>query len=564
MINRKFIFNIIFFLVIFSGCKKDFLEFPYTEGPVPEDVVWGIDRNARGYLNFAYRGLGGTGYGTDRYNLSGGAILADASDEAVCSDLSNPINRMNNGTWAPSLTFDDQYSTLYTSIRMTNEFLAKSPGSGIYPASDITGLRGEAFFLRAMYHFELFKRYGRIVLATRSFSPTENLNLPRNSVDEVVKQIGLDCDSAIAMIPAVYNGSGTVSPYDDGSDPFNRGRATKTVAMALKSRLLLYYASPLYNEANDLARWQNAANAAKTLIDLNKHALLNSVDYTNLWNYSNAPTQYNKEVIFATTALLTNAIESNNAPVGFTGGLGRTNPTQDLVDAFEMTNGKPISDPTSGYNPANPYLNRDPRLNRFIVYNGSTFKTGTLSRAVETFDGGLDNPASNPNATKTGYYMRKFLSDVATYNVTTPATVRRPWVIFRYAETLLNYAEALNEAVGASTEVYNAVNQIRVRAGMPVLPAGLSQVQMRDRIRNERRVELCFEDHRFFDVRRWMQGNIYFNGAVRGMRIIKNGASLTYTPFTVENRVFLAKNYLYPIALNELNTAPALQQNPGY
>lgn len=564
MKNKKIIFNIIFFLIVLSGCKKDFLEFPYTEGPVPEDVVWGIDRNARGYLNYTYRGLGGTGYGSDRYNLSGGAILADASDEAVCSDLNNAINRMNNGTWAPSLTFDDQYNSLYTFIRMTNEFLTKSPGSAIYPASDITGLRGEAFFLRAMYHFELFKRYGRIVLATRSFSPTENLNLPRNSVDEVVKQISLDCDSAFEMIPAVYTGTGTTAPFNDGNDPFNRGRATKTAAMALKSRLLLYYASPQYNTTNELSRWQNAANAAKTLIDLNKHALVSSADYSNLFNYSIAATQYNKEVIFATTALLTNAIESNNAPVGFTGGLGRTNPTQDLVDAFEMTNGKPISDPTSGYNPANPYLNRDPRLNRFIVYNGSTFKTGTLTRVVETFDGGLDNPASNPNSTKTGYYMRKFLSDVATYNVTTPATVRRPWVIFRYAEVLLNYGEALNEAVGATPEVYNAVNQIRVRAGMPALPAGLSQTQMRDRIHNERRVELCFEDHRFFDVRRWKQGELYFNGPVRGMRIIKTGTTLTYTPFIVENRVFLPKNYLYPISLSELNVAPALEQNPGY
>ncbi len=564
MKNRIFVIYIILLALIFAGCKKDFLEFPYTEGPVPEDVVWGIDRNARGYLNFAYRGLGGTGYGSDRYNLSAGAILADASDEAVCSDLNNAVNRINNGTWSPTLTFDDQYNSLYVFIRMTNEFLSKSPTSAIFPASDIQELRGEAFFLRAMYHFELFKRYGKIILSTRSFSPSENLDLPRNTIDEVVQQISLDCDSAFRLIPAAYTGGGTAAPYDDGYDPANRGRATKAAALALKSRVLLYYASPLNNAANDIVRWQNAANAAKALIDLNKHALLSSTNYTNLWNYSNTATQYNKEVIFATTPLLTNAIESNNAPVGFTGALGRTNPTQDLVDAFEMANGKSITDPTSGYNPANPYLNRDARLNRFIVLNGATFKTGTLSRAVETFDGGLDNPASNPNATKTGYYMRKFLSDAATYNVTGPATVRRPWVIFRYAETLLNYAEALNEAIGANAEVYMAVNQIRSRVGMPALPAGLSQSQMRDRIRNERRIELSFEDHRFFDVRRWKLGETLFNAPVRGMKITKSGTTLTFTPFVVESRVFSFKNYLYPIAQNELNAAPNLQQNPGY
>ncbi len=545
---------------LFAGCKKDFLSFPYTEGPVSEENVWGSDRNARGYLNYAYRGL------PERYNLSGGVMLSSASDEAVSSDLGNPVNRINNGSWGPSFTFDDQYTNMYTFIRMTNVFLEKAPGSVIFPATDIPKLRGEAFFLRAMYHFELFKRYGRIVLATRVFSPTENLNIPRNSVDEVVKQISDDCDSAVMLIPALWTGTGTGAPYSDGHDPANRGRATQAAAMALKSRLLLYYASPLHNTSNDASRWTRAAAAAKALIDLNKHSLLSNADLPNLWNYSVTATQYNREVIFATTAVLTNTIESNNAPVGFNNALGRNNPTQDLVDAFEMSNGKPISDPTSGYLSTNPYANRDQRLARFIITNGSTFKTGLLTRTVETFDGGLDNPSNNPNATKTGYYMRKFLSDAATYNLVsgTPATVRRPWVIFRYAETLLNYAEALNEASGPGAEVYAAINAIRTRSAMPVLPIGLSQDAMRDRIRNERRVELCFEDHRFFDVRRWKLGETLFNGPVRGMRIIKNGTLFTYTPFVVENRVFTSKNNFYPVPQSELSKAPALEQNPGY
>ena len=560
----SFIYGLLI-LVVFSSCKKDFLEFDYTEGPVTGENVWGSDRNARGYLNYAYRGLGGLSFGVDRYNLSNGSILADASDEAVCSDLSNTVNRINNGTWGPSLLYDDVYSTMYSFIRMTNEFLEKSPTSVIFPATDIPFLRGEAFFLRAMYHFELFKRYGKIVLATKTFGKDDNLDLPRNSVDEVVKQISDDCDSAFNMIPAVYTGSGTTAPYDDGYDGTNRGRATKAAAMALKSRLLLYYASPFYNKANDAGRWQRAADVAKVLINLNKHSLLSSIDFINLWNYSNTPTQYNKEVIFATTAILRNDIESNNAPIGFTGALGRTNPTQDLVDAFEMTNGKPISDPTSGYNPSNPYVNRDSRLARFIITNGSVFQTGTLTRAVETFDGGLDNPATNPNSTKTGYYLRKFLTTTATYNTGGNATVRRVWVFFRYAEILLNYAEALNESVGPNSEVYNAINLIRVRSSMPVLPAGLSQSQMRDRIRNERRVELCFEEHRFFDVRRWNVGEAIFNGPVKGMRITKTGTTtFTYTPFIVETRVFTNKNYLYPISQTELSKAPSLQQNPGY
>ena len=285
-------------LIILSSCKKDFLEFPYTEGPVTEENVWGSDRNARGYLNYAYRGLGGLGYGVDRYNLSNGSILADASDEAVCSDLNNAANRVNNGTWGASLLYDDVYSFMYTFIRMSNEFLEKSPTSAIFPVTEVPALRGEAFFLRAMYHFELFKRYGKIVIVTRTLRQDENLDVPRNSVDEVVKQISDDCDSAFALIPAIYTGAGTTAPYDGGYDGTNRGRATKTAALALKSRLLLYYASPFYNPGNDITRWMRSAEVSRDIIMLNKHALLTGTDYTNLWNFSNTSTLYNKEVIF--------------------------------------------------------------------------------------------------------------------------------------------------------------------------------------------------------------------------------------------------------------------------
>jgi len=545
----KQIFAVCLSLLLLIGCKKDFLSFDFNEGPVSEEDVWSSDRLARGFLNSCYSGL------QARYDLSSGAMLSMASDEAVCSNLSNSVNIINNGTWGPLRSFDDRYSTLYGDVRATNIFLEKAPGSFIFPVSDIPKLRGEAFFLRAFFHFELFRRYGRIVVATRSFKPEENLNIPRNTIEEVVKQISDDCDSAANLIDVAWS-----RDWDNA----NKGRATQAAALALKSRVLLYAASPLYNPTNDVTKWQAAADAAKALIDMNKHGLLSSTDFLKLWDFSNGATQYNKEVIFATVATNTNSIESNNAPIGFTGGLGRTNPTQNLVDAFEMSNGKLISDPTSGYNPSNPYAGRDPRLNRFIVYNGATFKTGSLSRAVETFEGGKDNLTINVNSTKTGYYMRKFLSEGASFNVTGPASIRRPWVIFRYAEILLNYAEALNEANGNSPEVEDAVKQVRTRAGMPALPAGLSQSEMRERIRNERRVELCFEEHRFFDVRRWKMGETIFNGPVRGMKITKNGAVLTYEPFVVENRIFEPKNYLYPLLQSEVNKAPEIQQNPGY
>ncbi|MFA4871092.1 MAG: RagB/SusD family nutrient uptake outer membrane protein [Pedobacter sp.] len=536
-------------LLSLGACKDDFFVPSYSEGPVIEEAIWNTDRRVREFLNNGYN------YMLARYNVDGsGAMMASGSDEAVNSNLNSNVNIFNNGNWGTLRTFDEQYTNLYNGLWVVNTFLQRSPTAVIFPASDLRGLRGEAFFLRGLFHYELFKRYGGVVLATRPFSPAEDLNIPRNSVDEVVRQIVMDCDSAINQIAAA-------STRD--WDAANYGRATKAAGMALKAKTLLVYASPLYNPNNELSRWDAAAKAAKALIDLNKHSLLSTALFPSLWDYTTAATSYNNEVIFATPASNTNTIEANNAPISFTGGLGRTNPTEDLVDAFEMINGKMISDPTSGYNPQNPYVGRDPRLNQFIVYNGATFKTGSLSRAVETYEGGRDNVPSNVNSTKSGYYLRKFLSGNATYNITGTTSVRRPWVLFRYAEVLLNYAEALNEFGGPTNEAYTAINAVRNRSGMPSL-SGLTQMQLRERIKNERRVELCFEEQRFFDVRRWKEGETYFNGPVRGMKITKVGAVLSYAPFVIENRIFTSKNYWYPFQQSEINKASKLIQNPGY
>jgi len=312
----------------------------------------------------------------------------------------------------------------------------------------------------------------------------------------------------------------------------------------------------LNNSSNDVTLWQKAAAVSKELIDTKAHALYSS--YANIFNYSVAA--YNTEVIFATAANARNDIETNNAPVSYDGALGRTNPTQELVDAYEMKTGLPITDPASGYDPANPYLNRDPRLALSIFYNGSVFK----SVAVNTTVGGKDGSDKSINATKTGYYMSKFLSGSATWNQVTNTTVRRPWVIFRYAEILLNYAEAQNEAIGPDASVYDAINQVRKRAGIANLPAGLTQSQMRDRIRNERRIELAFEEHRFFDVRRWKIGDQVLAKPVTGMKIVSNGTLLTYQRFTVENRVFSEKNYRYPIPQSEKDKTTKLVQNVGW
>ncbi|MFD2327282.1 RagB/SusD family nutrient uptake outer membrane protein [Mucilaginibacter galii] len=576
MKSTKYILYLTIMLIaaLGAGCKKYLDDGSVTEGPITEQQVWANNDYARGVLNSAYTIV------PDRYNLDdNGAMQASATDEAVNSNLNSSIYTFTNGTWSPFRTVDDVYSNMYTGLRRANMFIANVDASNIVSTpsevvkdadpvrasydSTLAGqksrLKGEAFFLRAYFHFELLERYGSIVLATRVFNTDEELNLPRNSFDECVNRILIDCDSAILRLP----------PYTDSWSASNKGRATQTAAMALKSRLLLYAASPQYNPSGDVAKWQKAADAAKALIDRNLHSIINP--YVNVFLFGTAP--YNKEVIFSGQPSSRNDIEQNNAPVSYDGALGRTNPTQEMVDAFEMkTTGRLITDPLSGYSASAPYTNRDPRFDLVIHYNGKTYK----SKTIDTYIGGKDGIGANVNATKTGYYMRKFFNDGVTWNQQSNTSSRRPWVIFRYAEILLNYAEALNEAQGPTADVLRYVNQIRQRTGI-ALPAlqtgnltGNGYVQptkeaMRERIHNERRVELCFEGHRFFDVRRWKEGARFFNVPVTGMRITPNAAgTFNYERFQVQNRVFTDKNYLYPISQTELNRAPALKQNPGY
>lgn len=543
--NMKKFFYPILIAVLINITSCDYLSFDFYDGPVTEEQFWKLNNSARGQLNHAYSFI------QQGYNAYDGAMLAAGCDEAVNSNLNSSVNIFNNGTWSPLRTLDDAYAKNYRGLRQVNIFLAHANTANIIPATDIPRLRGEAFFLRAFFHFELLKRYGGVIIANRVFNMHDTIDLPRNTFSETVAQIIMDCDSALAIpsLPLAIANSAT-SDY---------GRATKTAVMALKARTLLYAASPLNNPNNDLTLWQNAADAAKLIITSGAHSLINN--YADIFNYNVAA--YNKEVIFASNAENRNDIETNNAPVSFAGALGRTNPTQELVDAYEMKNGKPITDPSSGYDPLNPYFNRDPRLTQSIFYNGSTFKSTT----IETFVDGKDSKERSINGTKTGYYMAKFLSSSATWNQTTNTLVRRPWVIFRYAEVLLNYAEAQNEAVGPDQSVYDAINQIRKRARLGVttnLPANLTKDQMREYIRNERRVELAFEEHRFYDVRRWRIGEETFGKPVTGMRILKSGATLTYSPYTVETRVFSIKNYLYPIPQSELDKTTKLDQNPEW
>jgi hypothetical protein len=275
-------------------------------------------------------------------------------------------------------------------------------------------------------------------------------------------------------------------------------------------------------------------------------------------------TRSNNEIILPYLKSTNTDQEYDNEPVGYLrAGLGKTNPTQELVNEYEMYNGKMISEPGSGYTPANPYYNRDPRFPGTIFFDGLYW----LTRKVQTYDGGLDRPKGYGNAssgeTRTGYYMRKFLTGSS--NETAYTANNHNFPIFRYAEVLLNYAEAQNEINGPDATVYNAINAIRGRVGMPALPTGLSQTDMRIRIRHERRVELAFESHRFFDIRRWKIAENVLNDSLHGIQGTLNGTTVTYREVSVATSGFSApKMYLYPIPYKEVVSNNNMIQNPNW
>ena len=254
------------------------------------------------------------------------------------------------------------------------------------------------------------------------------------------------------------------------------------------------------------------------------------------------------------------SFDKNNSPAGY-GGRGTNGPTQELVNEYEMKNGKMTTETGSGYDPANPYAGRDPRFEKSILFNTAPFK----GRPVETFTKGKDMPTTN--ASPTGYYMRKFIAEDFDYNKDPNTTSSTNWIILRYAEILLNYAEAQNEAVGPDATVYQAINDIRKRAKMPELPADLTQEQMRAKIRHERRIELAFEDqNRYNDLRRWKEAATALNRSVNGVTITKAASgSFTYAPKVSGSRIFTEKHYWMPIPLVELGVNPNLKpQNQGW
>lgn len=511
------------------------------------------------YLTYAYTLLPD---GLNRFSRE--AMLASATDDAEFAIESAEIQQFNNGSWNALNNPDDVWNRYYSGISKCCTLLENTnhvnldisrldPDKQVEYANslkDIRMWRAEARFLRAYFHFELLKRYGPIPIVTSTLSINGNYeNTPRPTMKEVVDFIAKECDIAADTLE--------LTPWRNVNDAF--GRATKGAALALKSRLLLYAASPLYvdfgdtNEANkptDIAMWKSAADAAKAVIDLNQYELASS--YADLFKND----FQNKEYIFVRRYAANSDFEKSNFPVSF-GGKGGTNPSQNLVDDYEMLDGTPFdwNDPAKA---AQPFENRDARLGATILMNMAPFK----GKKVATYPEGAD-ASPNPNATKTGYYLRKFLNEDV--NIQTGGSSGGHVVpLFRLAEIYLNYVEALNECDPTNPDIALYLNKVRNRASLPNVSA-LSQEQMRTVIQHERRVELAFEEHRSWDVRRWKIASSTLGAPLMGVQIERKPlGGYTYMPVKVEQRVFQPKMYWYPIPQSEVLKLKQWKQNNGW
>lgn len=544
-----------------DACRKYETEPLYA---IKDELVWD-DMDSLGvvanyFLNDLYT------YLPDGFNRISGDIFDAATDDAMSSRNNTTIQYFTNGRITALNNPDGVWSSSYYGIRRANIFL-----KNVYKVPNVllnTYGKAEARFIRAMCYFELLKRYGGIPLVGDTlFTLEDNLQLPRNTFADCVDYIVRECDS--------IKGKLRVETIPDA----DWGRIPRGAAMALKARVLLYAASPLCNgggvEADpakraltgyitaDNSRWQKALDAAQDFIALGSYGL--NTSFGPLFT-----TKKNVEVILARQTANNYVIENNNAPVGFASpaiGFGLTSPTQELVDAFPMNNGLAITAAGSGYNAAAPYANRDPRLGFTVFYNGYKW----LSRLIETHDGGKDKPGGNTVQTKTGYYMRKFMADFSSN--TTYTNQSHNFILFRYAEILLNQAEALNE-LGRSPEAYAPLIAIRKRAGITAgsnalygLTASMTQADMRTVIQNERRIELAFEEHRFWDTRRWKIADTRLNGTVHGMKITKDATSgtLTYTVVDATQLLFNpSRMYHMPLPYAEISKNASLIQNEGW
>lgn len=523
--NKLFASVLLLSVMCFTGCDPDLLNTsPQNQYNVGN--FWESEAAIDAALAGAYRPL--------RYQGIFGRQASPAWEDAATPNLFTTSGIGFNFIALGEQNADSgsvmtwRWNHAYNGIGRTNIFLSRiDEAQGI--SEDLrTRMKGEAQFLRAMYYYMLATYYGDAPLILTPPDVVADAELPRSPRQDIIEQILTDLDAAIDLLPLEYNAA-------------EAGRATRGAAMGLKARVLLYEASPFHNSGADVSKWQQAADAAKAIIDLGVYDLF--PDYRNLFlpEYEN-----NEEVIFD-VQYVSPEVEPG---LGTSWDLiniqhATTAPLQGLIDAFLMEDGLPYTE-SPLYDPENPYDNRDSRFYTTVVYPGARFQnddvtgstyahTGYALKKYSVFDEEVGNPPASVSDIKDGQSHTNYM-------------------VIRYADILLSYAEATNEASGPSADVYDAINQVRTRAGMPAVESGYSQDELREIIRHERRIEFVGEGLYYNDIRRWKtiedvnNGPVYrWDGQLRSTRRFDPSA-----------------HYFWPIQQSQLDLNPNLEQNPGY
>ena len=544
---------------------QDFLDRDPSDR-ITEIQMFSDIENAEAYLNNVYTYLPDFQYNYE--DLTGRYKLADCTDEGAFQNSASltqtPVD-FNLGNWNPTqMPMQRCWADYYSCIRRCNMFikdfdLIPDEVSAGGASNRKQRLLGEAYGLRGFYYFMLFNMWGGVPLFEKPIDigdVSSTQDVKRATAEETVNFILADLQKAIDILPAKH-------------DDANFGRFTSTIAYALKSRLLLYWASPYWNRTNDKTRWEAAAAAARearTFAESNGYTL--ALTYESLFNKAGLE----NEVIWCKNSVWSESYwwDVYAYPLGYTGAFNVDSPLQEIVDDFEMqesgevpvlgydSKSNQIVNPKAyDYDPLHPWDGRESRFYSCILYHGAELQ----GRKIDISTNGLDQ-INIGNIPRTNYFYKKYLN--TNHNMTTHSgqTYRR-FAIIRTTELYLNEAEALVEAGPENIpRALALVNVIRARAKVKPIPSGLSQDEMRERIRHERRIELCFENHRFWDVRRWMIAEKVDNKAVHKVSVDDKG-NITYQVY--QNRVFdKSKHYLFPIPQSEIDKNRNLEQNPGW
>lgn len=547
------------FVALASGCS-DMLDIKPTSF-ISDEAIWEdkvlIDKfvaNTYGSMLCGFNRC--TARFGQNWSMSWAGNMDSATDDFASVSDSPIYTQLNkDAITAQSCPFVSEiWIQEYLVIRKCNTIIERVAGvdDKVLTAKEKLRIDAEARFLRAFCYFDLGRTFGKAPLILKAQNLEEDLLVAPSSFAEIVEFVKDECDLYADNLPLTY-------PEEEA------GHATKGAFLALKSRALLYLASPL-NSEDDARKWDDAAVAAQAVMDLHVYELY-KVGETPYRSMEFDKTAANKEVIFERRFSFPEAphnihmmwsLDAEDA-----GSWNGLYPTQNLVDAYETIDGKLIDDPTNTmYDAQDPYSNRDARFYQSIIYNGSTWETYLMSMVTNTVDPSK-NGSCKPRLGKArcGYGPKKFIEELdPSTNIYGGYAQSNNWPYFRYAEVLLNYAEAKNESLSVPDEsVYNAVNEVRARSNQPNLPTGLSKEEMRKRIKNERRVELLLEEHRFYDLRRWKDGNVLAE-PIMGMNIYNNNITLKYEISKVEDRVFTGEHYYLPIPLSEQEKNPLLKE----